>query len=291
MWMKKGLLILACILVTVVFSSYILDLKVKSMHVSPDYTEEAQGDTEEITAFIAGAERQDAPQAAGGGWELIWEDEFDTPYLDLEAWTEADRKDNYNHELQYYTPANAYLADGCLYLTAKKEKKEDKNYTSAMVQTIYKLSFCYGKIEARIKLPAGKGLLPAFWLLSYPGDSEVEVMEMMGSEPTVIYGVNHSLKGGAVYNTYGTIKNETPEDFHAYVLEWEPGELRWYFDDVLFYQTSEKVPSENMYILLTLAVGGDWPGDPDESTPFPCSMAVDYVRLYRYAQETARVPD
>ena len=185
------------------------------------------------------------------GWELVWVDEFDAPSVDLEVWTEVDRRDNYNRELQYYTPVNSYIEDGCLYLTARDEEKDGKDYTSAMVETRDKLSFCYGRIEARIKLPVGKGLFPAFWLLS--DNFEIDVMEMIGSEPEIIYGVNHYRRGSTMRKTYGTMISETPEEFHVYALEWNEDELLWYIDGELFYQTDEGVPDEEMYIIFTMA--------------------------------------
>ncbi|VFU16084.1 Glycosyl hydrolases family 16 (modular protein) [anaerobic digester metagenome] len=292
--MRKFLLIVAGIFITVCFSLYILDMGWYEMiyflgypggnqHHPEVEIDESVADKPVITGELDPLARavNEPLTIIEGDWKLIWSDEFDELYLDLERWTKVDRKDNYNNELQYYTPPNSYLQDGCLYLTAKNENKEGKPYTSAMVQTMNKLSFCYGKIEARIKLPVGKGLFPAFWLLSYTGESEIDIMEMIGSEPDIIYGVNHYLSENKLTRTYSLIEIDSPEQFHVYTLEWEEHELRWYVDGTMFHQ-SYRVPSEEMYIIFTLAVGGDWPGYPDHQTVFPCDFVVDYVKLYRH---------
>ena len=226
--------------------------------------------------------RPTAEMSADGRWVLVWRDTFDLPCVDLETWTEVERRDNYNGELQYFTPLNSYTQDGCLYLTAKKEKKDGKHYTSGMVETAYKRTFLYGRIEARMRLPQGKGLFPAFWLLSE--NYEVDVMEMIGSSPDIVYGVSHSSSGGRITKTYGTIEGIDTAQFHVYALEWEPDAMRWYIDGTLYYEIKENVSDEEMYIIFTLAVGGVWPGSPGKDTTFPCSMVIDEIALYRAAE-------
>jgi beta-glucanase (GH16 family) len=227
---------------------------------------------------------QPAFAAAGSSddnaWTLVWADEFDKPNINLEYWSRVDRKDNFNNELQYYIPANAFIRNGCLVLTAKKEDRENMKYTSGMVQTQNKLLFRYGLIEARIKLPTEPGLLSALWLLGEQDTEEIDVMEMAGCEPGVIYGVSHY--NNCSKKTYGSILNDSPEEFHVYACEWGEEDIKWYLDGKLFYETTTGVPSDNMFIVLTLAVGGDWPGPPDNTTVFPASMEVDYIRLYMH---------
>lgn len=216
---------------------------------------------------------------ASGSWQLIWADEFEQAELDSDCWTALERKDNYNNELQYFLPENAVLADGCLSLVAKKQRVANKYYTSAMVQTLGKLSFQQGRIEARIRLPVGKGLLPAFWLLSNRGKNEIDIMEMVGSEPGVIYGVVHQFVDVDHFNECGSLLIESPEEFHLYAVEREEKEIRWYVDNELYHH-SQLALADEMYIIFTLAVGGNWPGLPGKNTLFPCSMSIDYLRLY-----------
>lgn len=293
--MKRVLLIFAGFLVTVGFAMYILGVD----PLSKDEAVGQQDDSRNDTLAVLDAQKQ-ASLGAGivmpaddvraeqttehadknqSEWGLIWADEFEKQNIDIEHWTEVDRKESYNNELQYYLPKNSYVKDGCLYLTAIKEDWGGKEYTSAMIDTSYKLTFRYGKIEARIKLPKGEGMFPAFWILTNDGGYEIDVMEMIGSEPNTIYGTNH-------YEYYGSRKvsgsttNDTPQEFHTYAVEWEKDAIRWYMDGKLFHKSSKGVPQDDMYIVLNLAVGGNWPGDPGGDVQFPCSMVVDYLRIY-----------
>ena len=292
--MRRGILIVVGLCIAAGFSFYILDIKPQVAVVYPD--DGIQTGNMDTTYLAKETQSTPAPASivptyttvdkdintiAGEGWESVWSDDFNGPYLDLERWTEVDRKDNYNNELQYYTPANSYIKGGCLYLTAKKEKKEGKAYTSAMVQTMYKCSFCYGRIEARMKMPLGTGIFPAFWLITYEGKNEIDIMEMIGNEPNIFYGVVHYIKDGQWQKDLDMMEIKSPELFHVYALEWEPEEVRWYVDDELFFRTKQGIPTQDMYIIFTLAVGGDWPGTPTNSTQFPCSLIIDYVRLYQ----------
>ncbi len=305
--MKRALLVLLGIFITAFFYMYISDISLFG-NKEPIYYQDDRSDSDAISIKTAAVKDDEftnynagRPQIASviavspqeiqalqpqvtevvelEGWELVWFDEFDKPNIDMEYWTRIDRKDNFNHELQYYQPANSYIEDGCLYLTAKKEEKSGKKYTSAMVETRDKLSVCYGRIEARMKLPAGRGLFPAFWMLENEGVYEADIMEMIGNEPYIIYGVNH-YHTSVPRKTYGSIECDSTDEFHVYAFEWEKDELRWYLDDELYYKTSKGVPTYAMYMIFTLAVGGDWPGKPDARTVFPCSMVVDYVRVY-----------
>ena len=291
--MKRFILIAMIILIIFSFSLYILGFDLVAKSISPEYNGITMDSVNTVSVSTGLTEpapsspvKMTKQRGAGPGdlknaWELVWADEFDGPYLNLEYWTKVDRKDNFNNELQYYTPQNSYLENGCLYLTALAEAKSGKEYTSGMVQTMDKLSLCYGKIEVRMKLPVGQGLFPAFWLLSYTENYEIDIMEMIGSEPNLIYGVIHYLENNKRYMDLETTKIDSPDKFHVYTLEWEKDELRWYVDGELFFRVGEDVPSENMYIIFTLAVGGNWPGSPDSNTVFPSSLVVDYVRIYQ----------
>ena len=244
-------------------------------------------------------------------WTLTWQDEFDgtdgSP-VDVSKWTAEVGGNGWgNRELQYYTNRieNAYQENGSLVIKAIKEKytgadKVSRDYTSARLITKKTFTTQYGRFVARIKLPRGQGIWPAFWMLGvdidkvgWPKSGEIDIMEYIGKEPSNIYatihGPGYSGKGGpsTVYSLPG--KNNFADDFHTFALEWEPDVLRFYCDDVLFKTATPKdlpagtkwVYDRPYFILLNLAVGGNWPGSPDSSTVFPQVMLVDYVRVYQ----------
>jgi beta-glucanase (GH16 family) len=219
-----------------------------------------------------------------GKWKLIWQDEFDSNKINKANWTALHRKDNYNNELQFYTQENAAVNNGALTLVGKKELKEGKNYTSGLIDTRGKFSFKYGRIDIKAKTPKGKGIFPAIWLLPdrsgkpYP---EVDIMEMIGQEPFNIYGVVHYEESGKFTKNYNMAKIENYNEYHVYTLEWSESNLKWYVDNTLFHSSSIGVPQENMYILINLAIGGNWPGNPDIKTEFPSYFNIDYVRVYK----------
>jgi beta-glucanase (GH16 family) len=238
----------------------------------------------------------------GPGWELVWSDEFDGEGIDPERWVHATGGWGWgNAELQYYTdrPENSRLEDGMLVIEARREEKrvQGREYTSARLKTQDLHAWTYGRFEARIKLPYGQGIWPAFWMLgsnipeaNWPRCGEIDVMENIGREPTLIHGTVHGPGySGAqgVGTSYSLPGGERfSEDFHVYAVEWEPEEIRWYVDgDHYLTVTPEDVAGEwvfdhPFFMLLNVAVGGNWPGYPDESTVFPQAMLVDYVRVY-----------
>lgn len=219
-----------------------------------------------------------------------------------------------NNEKQYYTDStnNVYLQDGILGIKAKEEKVTDQfgtelNYTSGKIKTLGKFAKKYGRIDVRAKLPQGKGFWPSIWMLpesdiygGWAASGEIDIMESWGSKPDKVAGTIHY---GATWpsNTYSGKEYDFPEgetvgsDFHTYSLEWEPGEIRWYVDGNL-YQTQnnwftkginneEKYSfpapfDQNFYLILNLAIGGNWDGEPDTTTRFEDPMQVDYVRAY-----------
>ena len=267
--------------------------------------------------------------AAPAGWKLVWNDEFDGEQIDKTKW-DFDRGSHLmtgpdswqpgwgNNELEFYTarPENAFLKDGMLHLRAIKESYKGSHYTSAQLKTRGLFSKTYGRFEFRAKLPTGKGIWPALWLLpqeskygGWAASGEIDLMEARGQEPTKVLGTLHygshwpaNAHSGKdyVFPDGGVIS-----DFHVYALEWEPGVMRFYVDDKL-YQTqdfwwscsdmdgpkgvepvneSEIHPwpapfDQPFYIVMNLAVGGNFLGNPDASTVFPAEMIVDYVRVY-----------
>ncbi len=239
------------------------------------------------------------------GWTLRWQDEFSGPAIDRANWT-FDIGDGTlygipgwgNDERQFYTerPENARIEDGVLVIEAREERIIRGDYTSARLKTEGLQELQFGRIEARIQIPRGQGLWPAFWMLGtegdrWPGIGEIDIMENIGREPHQIHGTVHG-PGYSGGNGVGgsLIKPAAPfaDDYHIYAIEWEPDAIRWYVDDRLFSTvTPEDVPGDwvfddhPFYLILNVAVGGHWPGDPDETTPFPQQMRVDYVRVYQ----------
>ena len=263
--------------------------------------------------------------ARAGGWKLVWADEFQGPRgrgVDGEKWTEETGGGGWgNKELQYYTSGarNAYLdGRGRLVIRAAEESLPESfkcwygrcRYTSARLITKGKFSQAYGRFEARLRVPAGQGLWPAFWLLGediksvgWPACGEIDVMENIGREPSVVHGTAHGPGySGAqgIGAPYELPKGRRFADgFHVFAVEWEPRELRWYVDGRLYQTlTPDKLPAgarwvydHPFFILLNVAVGGAWPGDPDKTTTFPQTMTVDYVRVYRRAGEHTSAVD
>ncbi len=242
------------------------------------------------------------------GWTLIWNDEFKGSSIDRGKWEhEVNGWGGGNNELQYYTDRaeNSYIEDGSLVIKALKETYtgEDgtREYTSARLRTLNRGDWLYGRFDIRAKLPFGKGLWPAIWMLptdwAYGGwaaSGEIDIMELLGHEPSRVYGTIHyggeypnNLQSGGSYR----LSNSTfADDFHLFTLEWDTTEFRWYVDGKLYltkdqwHTTSAPFPApfnRRFHLLLNVAVGGNWPGNPDHTTVFPQMMYVDYVRVYR----------
>jgi len=246
----------------------------------------------------------------GGEWRLLWSDEFNGPdgsMPDPTKWRIVQDGSGFgNQELEYYTnlPANLHIEGGKLVITARKERFKgpdgiERDYTSARLETAGHFQQKYGRFEARIKLPGGQGIWPAFWMLGsdfpsagWPACGELDIMENVGLEPGKIHGTlhgpgysgNNPLTGAYTLPNHEAMSN----DFHVFAVDWMPDAIRFYVDGHLFEtQTVDSIPSSKrwvfdhpFYILLNLAVGGGWPGSPDAKTPFPATMLVDYVRVY-----------
>lgn len=245
--------------------------------------------------------------AEAADWELVWSDEFDGSSLDLTKWepqigTGCPNLCGWgNQELQYYRAENATVAGGMLTIEARQEYYAGRNYTSARLRTLNKGDFTYGRIEMRATLPKGQGLWPAFWMLptdqvygGWASSGEIDIMELKGRLPATIGGTIHYGDGfpDNVWSNHETTlqSGDFSEDFHVFAVEWEPTELRWYMDDELYgtqtnwYSAGQPFPApfdERFHILLNVAVGGTFDGDPDGTTVFPQQMVVDYVRVYR----------
>ncbi|MEX2456047.1 MAG: glycoside hydrolase family 16 protein [Balneolaceae bacterium] len=241
-------------------------------------------------------------------WELIWSDEFDSDELDQEKWSyqfgtgeEQGLTGWGNNELQYYTDhqENVFLEDGQLHIVAFQEDYEEMEYTSARIRTIDKGDWQHGKIEVRAKLPQGQGIWPAIWMLpteevygGWPKSGEIDIMEAVGHEPEIIHGTVHygtDWPDNEYTGTPFSLENGIfADNFHTFSIEWEEDQIIWFVDGNEFYSVTpddlEPHPypfNEEFHLILNLAVGGNWPGNPDETTEFPQSIVVDYVRVYQ----------
>ena len=232
----------------------------------------------------AASARTPAGSAAPGPWTLVWSDEFDGHVLNSYKWRAEDAALVKNNEMQYYTPSDVYVHDGVLTLRSQRRRMGGRPYTSGAVDTRRHFAWRYGRFEIRAKLPRGRGLWPAHWLL--PVDNvwppEIDIIELLGHDPHTVLMTNHW--GRAATHAW---KGETwtgpdfTDDFHVFALEWEPEQLRWYVDGTLRYATKYHVPRRRMYLILNTAVGGDLPGAPDATTVFPQYHDIDYVRIYK----------
>jgi beta-glucanase (GH16 family) len=255
--------------------------------------------------------------AGAQGWKLVWADEFEGARgsaVDARKWTEEVGGGGWgNRELQYYRAGakNASLdGRGLLVIRAVAETLPVEfkcwygpcRYASARLITKGKFGQTYGRFEARLRVPSGQGLWPAFWLLGeditrvgWPACGEIDVMENIGREPSTVHGTIHG-PGYSGANGLGAPYHlpdgrRFAEDFHVFGVEWEPGVIRWYVDGRHYHTlTPDKLPAgakwvfdHPFFILLNVAVGGQWPGDPDSTTVFPQTMTVDYVRVYQRA--------
>ena len=228
-------------------------------------------------------------------WVMIWNDEFDNSTLDNTKWVNDVGGNGWgNNEAQFYTAGNANLtiANGEATFTAKDEQFGTNEYTSAKIISKNLFDIQYGKIEGRMKCPMGKGLWPAFWMLgnsidtvSWPMCGEIDVMEHINSEAK-IHGTAHWDNVGHQY--LGGIINTNPADFHTYTITWDSTYIKWYMDDQLYYllnitngTNGTEEFHKKFYLILNLAVGGNWPGYPDATTQFPADFVVDYIRVFK----------
>lgn len=251
------------------------------------------------TASVLAADRvgSAATQPSGlekPGWELTLHDEFDGAALDAAKWSDHywHGRTHANRELEYYASDTVEVKDGLLRLTAREVPPERRKetaglpYASGMIEGSGKFAQQYGWFEMRAKLPAGKGYWPAFWLLpaTRKWPPEIDILEVLGHEPDVAYFTTHWRREGRQLGSDGH-KGKGPDlsaDFHTFAVDWEPGLVVWYVDGVERARTNKGVPDEPMYVIVNLAIGGDWPGNPDATTKFPQTMLVDYVRVYRH---------
>lgn len=231
-------------------------------------------------------------------YQLVWQDEFDTDgALDESKWVFDLGAGGWgNNELQTYTnnAQNVIIEDGSLKITAINN---GGSFSSARIKTQGKFEQAYGRFEARIKLPWGPGIWPAFWMLGsdietvpWPGCGEIDIMEYRGQQPNIIHGSVHGpgySGGAAITKSYGYENNRFDVDYHVFAVEWGEDFIHYFVDDELYQViepddvTGEWVFDHSFFMILNVAVGGDYVGFPTSETPFPQTMYVDYVRVYR----------
>ncbi|MDH3708517.1 MAG: family 16 glycosylhydrolase [Cyclobacteriaceae bacterium] len=234
--------------------------------------------------------------------DLVWSEEFDDATLNEDDW-------NYelgdgcpdlcgwgNNELQSYTEENTELSDGKLEITAE-ENMAAPNFTSSRITTKGKQEFQYGRIDIRAKLPKGQGIWPAIWMLGsnidqvgWPVCGEIDIMEMVGHEPFRVHGTAHYDNNGHNFtgSPYSIPETETFGDkYHIFTILWQEGSIQWFVDYQPFFSISRSqigatYPfNANFFFIANIAVGGNWPGNPDGTTVFPQVMEVDYIRVFQ----------
>ncbi|MCX4910178.1 glycoside hydrolase family 16 protein [Streptomyces sp. NBC_00878] len=272
----------------------------------------------------AGTESRDAERTTAGSataaadWELTWRDEFNQARgtkPDPAKWVHDRGGEPQwgNEEWQYYTDRKENVSqdgNGNLAISARRERlpgMENCPYgpcdvTSGRITTLGKFEQEYGRFEAKIKVPAGQGLWPAFWMMGndidstgWPGNGEIDVMEIVGNEPSTLYGTIHGEGYSGENGPSGSVQRpgggKFADAFHLFSVDWAPDEIVWRLDGVQYFKvTKDDIPAGSrwafdhpFYLLLNLAVGGIWPGPPDSSTQFPATLLVDYVRVYTKA--------
>jgi beta-glucanase (GH16 family) len=247
-------------------------------------------------------------------WKLVWSDEFDGPAgasFDHTKWTAETGGSGWgNQEREFYTTRAENVSldgSGHLVITAIAEPPNTTDtcwygvcrYTSARIKTQGLFSQTYGRFEARIRIPRGQGMWPAFWMLGdnigtvgWPSSGEIDIMENIGREPATVHGTMHGpgySGANGIGGPYSLTTGAFADDYHLYAIEWLPGQITWSVDGNSYFATTpSSLPSgakwvydHPFFLLLNLAVGGAWPNDPDATTIFPQQMIVDYVRVYK----------
>lgn len=232
------------------------------------------------------------PQHAPAGSHLVFHDDFPGAKLDPAKWigcfpwAPTGCNNPPNNSMEWFTPSQATVSDGMLHITAAKDpilgqapdgSPQMYPYRSANVTTAGKFDFTYGYVQFRANFPIGRGLWPAIWMLSsdHKFPPEIDIMEIQNMIPGKVAEVFHGVAtqlGQDVYGVFG---------WHTYGLLWEPGSLTWYIDGVPKLNVTAEVPSEPMYLLVTMAVGGDWPGPPTADTPFPSTLDVSDIQVWQ----------
>tara|TARA_B100001113_G_C21047422_1_gene595155 strand:+ start:221 stop:1099 length:879 start_codon:yes stop_codon:yes gene_type:complete len=246
------------------------------------------------------------------GWSLVWQDEFESNNLDLTKWSHEIGGHGFgNNELQYYTESdtNSFIRDGNLVIKANvlpqgiSSSKGLRYYTSARLRTKEKGDWRFGRIDVKAKVALGQGIWPAIWMLptdwaygGWPSSGEIDIMEHVGHDPGGVHGSVHTEAYNHIMNTQRTAYkplSNIDDSFYIYSIEWNVDKIDFFIDDIKYF-TFKNDGSGNFrtwpfdqrfHLLINVAVGGDWPGSPDNSTKFPSEMLIDYVRVYEVSEE------
>lgn len=246
---------------------------------------------------VGNTDTLDEGKKTHGNYTLVWSEEFSSDKIDTSKWV-YDYGYIANHELQYYNDRaeNSRIDSDCLIIEARKEAMNGYAYTSARLKTQGKYSFKYGYIEMRAILPVGQGIWPAFWMMgndgSWPACGEIDIMEKIGgtSRENTVHGTVHwgtsNPYNHMQYGLYTILNEDLSAGFHTYAVEWTENYIKWFVDDKQYCEIDIRGEQFSMfkqefYILINLAVGGDWPGSPDADTVFPQQYIIDYIRVYQ----------
>ncbi len=256
------------------------------------------------------------PYGQSGYWQLVFSDEFEGPQVDSQKWVKCywwnknGCTNEGNQELEWYQPENVSSQNGALLLTAVKQTVAGSNgktypYTSGMVTTGREIddtsipprfALKYGYVEARVRAPKGQGIWPAIWMLptSHVSKPEIDIMEILGGTPDTVHLNFHysDPQGDAQRNDGEFSGTDLTGDWHIFAINWKPGSIDWYIDGkkVRSFTDAQLVPAEPMYLLMNLAVGGDWGGPPDATTQFPSVFEIDYVRVWKQGSNVSLIP-
>ena len=257
-----------------------------------------EDEDEELTIDGSGYEAPEVYQ----GFQRVWEDDFSGNEIDTDVWGYNIGGDGWgNQELQYYTdsPTNSFQTQGYLFIEAKEEQIGNNNYTSARLLSKDKFDTRYGRVDIRARLPKGQGLWPALWMLGsnfdtvgWPRCGEIDIMELIGSQPNLVHGTCHYLADSGVNDKNGGNKlltggGDFSDEFHVFSIVWREDYIEWRMDGQKFHSvTPDDINGDwpynnDFFFILNVAVGGEWPGSPDASTVFPQQMLIDYIRLYK----------
>jgi len=243
------------------------------------------------------------PLSQAQGWQLVWQDEFHGTISPDWVFETGNGDSGWgNNELQYYRRENATVENDALVITAKREDFGGYRYTSARMKTQGHRSFKYGRIEARIKLPAKLGTWPAFWMLGsnissvgWPASGEIDVMEQINTGSDV-YGTVHWQANDGSHASYGGHMSTSVQEWHVYAVEWSPTAIRWFVDgqqyhviDITNGAGGTEEFQRDFFLLLNMAVGGNWPGFNVDNAGLPARMYVDYVRVYAPATTSTSI--
>ncbi len=237
------------------------------------------------------------------GYTLVWSDEFSGDALDLNVWNQELGTGSGgwgNNELEYYTNSlkNTFVSDGNLIIEARREELGNSKYTSGRMTTYDKKAFKFGRIDIRAKVPVGKGIWPALWMLGsninsagWPACGEIDIMELIGTYPSTVYGTMHWGSSGVHKSkglSYALSTGDFSNEFHVFSIIWKLDSISWYIDDQPYLETSVSDTGASDYpfnadqfFIFNVAVGGNWPGSPDNTTTFPERMFVDYIRVFQ----------